>query len=83
MPGLKRDPCLIIPAKSDLLYACKYYVWLIKIFTPFYIISLETIANQIQRTEPMLTLGVSPDLQGKTNSCLVRKCGSNYRGLQR
>lgn len=81
--GSKRDPRLIIPAQPDLLYACKYYVWLIKIFTPFYIISLETIANQIQRTEPMLTLGVSPDLQGKTNSCLVRKCGSNYRGLQR
>lgn len=43
---------------------------------------METIANQIQRTVPMLALRVSPDLQGKTNSCLVRKCGSNYRGLQ-
>lgn len=46
-------------------------------------ISIETIANQIQRTEPMLALGGSPDLQGKTNSCSVKKCGSNYRGLWR
>lgn len=43
---------------------------------------METIANQIQRTEPMLALGGSPDLREKTNSCLVEKCGSNYRGLR-
>lgn len=49
----------------------------------FCTISIETIANLIQRTEPMLALGGSPDLRGKTNSCSGRECGSNYRGLQR
>lgn len=65
-----------------LLYTTKHHGWLIKIFIPLVQFLWEKRANQVQRTEPMLALRVSPDLRGKTNSCLVRKCGSNYRGLQ-
>lgn len=49
-------------------------------FLHLYIIFMETTANGIQRTPLMLTLAVRP--AGKCKQ-LVRKCGSNYRGLQR